>query len=41
MEVPALEPDVSYARMSDGDWGYAVVPTPGQVNGEDLIPAWQ
>ena len=41
VEVPALEADVSYARMSDGSWGYAVVPTPGQANGEDLIPAWQ
>ncbi len=41
VEVPALEPDVSYARMPDGSWGYAVVPTPGRANGEDLIPAWK
>ena len=41
VEVPALEADVSYARMSDGSWGYAVIPTPGQANGEDIIPAWQ
>lgn len=41
VEVPALEPDVSYARMADGSWGYAVVPTPGKANGEDIIPAWQ
>ena len=41
VEVPALEADVSYARMADGNWGYAIVPTPNAANGEDLIPAWQ
>ena len=39
VEVPALEPDVSYARAADGSWGYAVLPTPGEANGE-IIPAW-
>ena len=39
VEVPALEPDVSYARGADGGWGYAVLPTPGEANGE-IIPAW-
>ncbi|MBQ6146739.1 MAG: lamin tail domain-containing protein [Clostridia bacterium] len=41
VEVPSLEPDVSYARMADGSWGYAVIPTPGRANGEDIIPAWK
>lgn len=42
VEVPALEPDVSYARKADGSWGYAVIPTPGQANDEEhIIPAWQ
>lgn len=42
VEVPSLEPDVSYARTSDGSWGYAVIPTPGQANNEEnIIPAWQ
>ena len=40
VEVPALEPDVSYARAADGSWGYAVLPTPERANGEDIIPAW-
>ena len=40
VEVPALEADVSYARGADGGWGYAVLPTPGQANG-DIIPAWK
>ena len=40
VEVPALEPDVSYARATDGSWGYAIRPTPGEANGEDIIPAW-
>ena len=39
VEVPSLEPDVSYARSEDGSWGYAVLPTPGEANGE-IIPAW-
>ena len=39
VEVPSLEPDVSYARAEDGSWGYAVIPTPGEANGE-IIPAW-
>ena len=41
VEVPALEADVSYARAADGSWGYAVIPTPGAANGEDIIPAWK
>ena len=41
VDVPSLEADVSYARAADGSWGYAVIPTPGQANGEDLIPAWK
>ncbi len=42
VEVPSLEPDVSYARMSDGSWGYAVIPTPNAANNEEnIIPAWQ
>lgn len=40
VEVPALEADVSYARATDGTWGYAVIPTPGEANGDDIIPAW-
>ena len=40
VDVPALERDVSYARAADGSWGYAILPTPGQANGEDIIPAW-
>lgn len=40
VEVPALEPDVSYARAEDGSWGYAVLPTPGGANGE-IVPAWK
>lgn len=40
VEVPSLEADVSYARAADGSWGYAVIPTPGSANGEDIIPAW-
>ena len=40
VEVPALEPDVTYARAADGSWGYAVYPTPGEANREDVIPAW-
>ena len=39
VEVPSLEADVSYARGADGSWGYAVLPTPGEANGE-IIPAW-
>ena len=39
VEVPSLEADVSYARSADGSWGYAVIPTPGEPNG-DVIPAW-
>ncbi len=39
-EVPAREADVSYARGADGNWGYAVIPTPGEANGE-TIPAWK
>ena len=41
VDVPALEADVSYVRAADGSWGYAVVPTPGEANGEDIIPAWK
>ena len=40
VEVPTLEADVSYARTADNSWGYAVIPTPGEANGEDIIPAW-
>jgi|GEM_PF-997292 len=40
VDVPALEADVSYARGTDGSWGYAVLPTPEKANGEDIIPAW-
>ena len=39
VEVPPLEADVSFARGPEGDWGYAVLPTPGKANGE-IIPAW-
>ena len=39
VEVPSLEADVSYARAADGSWGYAVLPTPGEANGE-IMPAW-
>ena len=39
VEVPPLEPDVSYARAEDGSWGYAVLPTPGEANGE-IVSAW-
>jgi hypothetical protein len=41
VEVPTLEADVSYARAADGSWGYAVIPTPGEPNGENIIPAWK
>ncbi len=40
VEVPSLEADVSYARDKDGSWGYAILPTPGQANGE-IIAAWK
>ena len=30
--VPALNRDVSYARRSDGSYGYAIEPTPGKAN---------
>ena len=40
VEVPSLEADVSFARAADDSWGYAVIPTPGEANGEDIIPAW-
>ena len=40
VEVPALEADVSYARAEDGSWGYAVIPTPGEANGE-IIDPWK
>lgn len=36
MEVPALYTDVSYARMSDGTFGYSGVPTPGAANDSDI-----
>ena len=40
VEVPALESDVSFARSADGTWGYCVLPTPGEENGEDLVREW-
>ena len=36
MEIPALYTDVSYARASDGTYGYSGVPTPGAENAGDL-----
>ncbi len=41
LSVPALIRDVSYARRSDGTYGYCDLPTPGQVNTgtiEDALP---
>ena len=34
--VPALNRDVSYARRSDGSYGYASEPTPGKANDTDI-----
>ena len=35
--VPALIRDVSYARRSDGSYGYCDLPTPGAENGENIL----
>lgn len=37
MQVPALSTDVSYARRSDGSFGYSAVTTPGAENIESSI----
>lgn len=37
VEVPALPADVSYARGSDGKWGYCLTPTPGQANTGEIL----
>ncbi len=37
LEVPALIRDVSYARRSDGSYGYCDLPTPGAANGENIL----
>lgn len=37
MDVPALYTDVSYARATDGTYGYSGVPTPGAENTGDLF----
>ncbi|MDO4571888.1 MAG: lamin tail domain-containing protein [Clostridia bacterium] len=39
LEIPALKTDVSYARRSDGSYGYCAVPTPGAANDEAILPS--
>ena len=34
VDLPALLPDVSYARDASGQYGYCSDPTPGKENGE-------
>ena len=37
LTVPTLIRDVSYARRSDGSYGYCDLPTPGAVNGSSIF----
>ncbi len=37
LAVPPLIRDVSYARRSDGSYGYCDLPTPGAANGDDIL----
>lgn len=37
LTLPALAADVSYARKTDGDYGYCGVPTPGEPNDDAAI----
>ena len=39
LTVPSLIRDVSYARRSDGSYGYCDLPTPGAVNEGDILDA--
>ena len=39
VSFPALPADVSWARRSDGNWGYCMLPTPGSASLEDSILA--
>lgn len=36
LELPELDRDVSYARKSDGTYGYCAVTTPGEANNSDF-----
>ncbi len=36
IEIPALARDISYARRSNGTFGYCAVPTPGAANGGSI-----
>lgn len=37
MQIPSLVSDISYARRSDGTYGYCSVPTPGAANDDAAI----
>ena len=37
LEIPALVKDVSYARRSDGSYGFCPLPTPGKENTGDIL----
>lgn len=37
LEVPALDTDVSYARRSDGTFGYCMEPTPEKENSTEIL----
>ncbi|MEN6339538.1 MAG: lamin tail domain-containing protein [Clostridiaceae bacterium] len=37
IELPALYTDVSYARASDGTYGFCAVPTPGAANSDSIF----
>lgn len=37
LTIPELVSDISYARLSDGTFGYCSTPTPGAENGADIF----
>lgn len=37
MELPALKPDMSWARRDDGGYGYCGAATPGEHNSTDIV----
>lgn len=37
LQVPSLEKDVSWARRTDGTYGYSLLPTPGKENGTVIL----
>ncbi len=41
LEIPALYTDVSYARRSNGTFGYCATPTPGAANTESITDSLQ